>query len=302
MGERSNARQRSRPGAPVWALACALLACAAAAGEPGNGTRLAPLEGGARRIVSLDLCTDQLLIELAERSAIAAVTHLAADPAVSAIPQKARGLASTRGGAEEVLGYDPDLILAGPFGVSPTVALLRRLGRNVVVVPLAQDLDGVRRAVRVVAEAIGEEARGRAMIAKFDARLAGISHSLRAPPTAVVYQIGGAVSGPGSLADAALTAAGFFNLASDYRTMKGGQVPLESLLAMPPELLVLASNGRDYATPLADNLRHPALLALAGLRPTLALSWRYWLCGTPHIAEAIERLARMRERIEAAAQ
>ena len=79
-----------------------------------------------RRIVSLDLCTDQLLIELVDRARIAAVTHLAADPAVSAIPDKARGLAITRGAAEDVLRYDPDLILAGPFGVAASVDLLRR--------------------------------------------------------------------------------------------------------------------------------------------------------------------------------
>src|SRR5262249_5633642 len=223
MGEGSNAPQRRTPGAPLRALICALLAFAGtAAAEPGHGPGVAQREGGPRRIVSLDLCTDQLLIELADPSAIAAVTHLAADPTVSAIPHKAQGLSRTRGGAEEVLSYDPDLILAGPFGVSPTVAPLRRLPRHVVVVPLAQDLDGVRRAVRVVAGAIGQEARGRAMISQFDARLANIPHSLRAPPTAVIYQIGGAVSGPSSLADAALTAAGFVNLASAYRTSKGG--------------------------------------------------------------------------------
>ena len=79
------------------------------------------------RIVSLDLCTDQLLIELVGRERIAAVTHLAADPAVSAIPAKAKGIPITHGAAEDVLRYDPDLILAGPFGVSPTVGLLRRL-------------------------------------------------------------------------------------------------------------------------------------------------------------------------------
>src|SRR5436190_15371629 len=90
------------------------------------------------RIVSLDLCTDQLLVELVDRARIAAVTHLGADPAVSAIPEKVRGIPITHGGAEDVLRYDPDLVLAGPFGVSATVGLLRRLGRNVVVVPLPQ--------------------------------------------------------------------------------------------------------------------------------------------------------------------
>ena len=37
------------------------------------------------RIVSLDLCADQLLIELVERERIAAVTFLADDPSTSAI-------------------------------------------------------------------------------------------------------------------------------------------------------------------------------------------------------------------------
>src|SRR5690348_12368289 len=93
-----------------------------------------------QRIVSLDLCTDQLLLELAPRAHIAAVTHLASDASVSAIPEKARGIPITHGAAEEVLAYDPDLILAGPFGVAASIGLLRRLERNIVVVPLAQDL------------------------------------------------------------------------------------------------------------------------------------------------------------------
>src|SRR5215475_12097748 len=80
-----------------------------------------------RRIVSLDLCTDQLVLELVQPDRIAAVTHLAADPAVSAIPEKARGIPITHGNAEDVLRYDPDLVLAGPFGVASTVDLLRRL-------------------------------------------------------------------------------------------------------------------------------------------------------------------------------
>lgn len=255
----------------------------------------------AKRIVSLDLCTDQLLIELAARERIAAVTHLAADPAVSAIPELARGIPITHGFAEDVLRYDPDLVLAGPFGVSATVGLLRRLGRNVVIVPLPQDIDGVRRSVRIVAEAVGAGPKGEAVIADFDRRLARIAAGLGAgyAPTAVIYQIGGSVSGPGSFADAALRAAGFRNMVADYRLSRGGQVPLESLVAHPPDLLVLASAPDEYRTALADNLRHPALDALRRRRASLELPWRHWLCGTPRIADAIERLAQARLAIEA---
>jgi iron complex transport system substrate-binding protein len=251
------------------------------------------------RIVSLDLCADQLLIELVERERIAAVTHLAADREVSAIWEKGKGLPITRGAAEDVLRYKPDLILAGPFGVAPTVGLLRRLRMNVVVVPIAADFDGVRAAVRVVAAAVGEEARGEAMIAAFDRRLAAVALAQLAPqPSAVVYQVGGAVSG-GGLADAALTAAGFRNKAAEYRLKRNGQVPLELLAASPPDLLVLTSAADEYRTVVSDNLRHPALAALRKGRPSIEVPWRLWLCGTPHIADAVVRLAEARAAIEA---
>jgi iron complex transport system substrate-binding protein len=253
-----------------------------------------------RRIVSLDLCTDQLLIELVPRDRIAAVTHLAADPTVSAIPEKARSIPITHGTAEDVLRYDPDLILAGPFGVSATVNLLRRLGKNVLIVPLPQDLASVGASVREVAAAVGAEADGAAMMRAFERKMASLRPASRAdPPTAVVYQVSGVVSAPGSLADAVLKVAGFRNMAADYRLSRAGQVPLEALIANPPDLLVLASGPQEYPTAVADNLRHPALRVLRQQRPSLELPWQLWLCGTPHIIEAVERLAKARAAIEA---
>ena len=280
-------------------LLAAIAVAARGSAVPAGGAPQLGDETKPHRIVSLDLCTDQLLVELVERGRIAAVTHLAADPAVSAIPDKARGIPITHGVAEDVLRYDPDLVLAGPFGVSATVDLLRRLGRNVVVVQQPQDLDGVRLSVRAVAAAIGEGANGEALVADFDRRLSALAAPADPPATAVIYQIGGTVSGPGSLADAALAAAGFRNMSAAYRLTRGGQVPLESLVAEPPDLLVLASNAEEYRTALADNLRHPIIRLLRQRGASLELPWRYWLCGTPHIADAIEQLAQARAGIEA---
>ncbi len=255
------------------------------------------------RIVSLDVCTDQLLIDLVEQDRIAAVTHLAADPLVSAVWDKAKGLTGTRGGAEDVLRHRPDLVLAGPYGVAPTVSLLRRLGAKVVVVPMAVDLDGVRAAVRTVAAAVGEQARGEAMIAELDRRLTAVASAKRGPQlAALVYQVGGVVSVNGSLADAALTAAGLRNKAAEYRLTRTGQVPLELLAAAPPDLLVLTSAPDEYRTVASDILRHPVLQRLRRQRPSVEIPWRLWLCGTPHIADAVVRLAEARAAIEARRQ
>jgi iron complex transport system substrate-binding protein len=279
---------------PVVAGLLALAMALAAA------TTHAQAQARPARIVSLDLCADQLLISLVERERIAAVTHLADDADVSAIWEKARGIPFTRGGAEDVLRHKPDLVLAGPFGVAATVALLRRLQANVVVVPLASDLDGVRSAVRIVAAAVGEAARGEAMIDAFDRRLSGTAAGPRAAaPSAAVYQVGGAVSVAGNLADAVLSAAGFRNKAAEYRLTRGGQVPLEVLVASPPDLIVLTSGADEYRTVVADNLRHPALGLLRGQRASIEVPWRLWQCGTPHIADAIAQLAEARASIEA---
>lgn len=268
----------------LWALLLGLLGTAPLAADPAH----------PQRIVSLDLCADQLLIDLVPRARIAAVTHLAADPSVSAIPERARGLPVTHGAAEDVLRHDPDLVLAGPYGVSPTVSLLRRLGRNVVIVPLAADIAGVRTAVLQVAAAVGEESRGRALLTEFDARLARVAPARRDGRSALVYQVGGSASGAGTLVDSALVAAGYRNAAADYVTTRSGQVPLEALVARPPDLLVLASPPFAYRTVIADNLRHPALQVLQRRTPTVELPWRLWLCGTPHIAQAVEQLAAAR--------
>ena len=88
-------------------------------------------------------------------------------------------------------------------------------------------------------------------------------------------------------------------MSADYRLTRGGQVPLELLVARPPDLLVLASNIEEYRTALADNLRHPVIRLLRQRGASLELPWRHWLCGTPHIADAIERLAEARAGIEA---
>ena len=67
----------------------------------------------------------------------------------------------------------------------------------------------------------------------------------------------------------------------------------------PPDLLILSSASNAYRTPAADNLRHPALGELRRTHASLELPWQLWLCGTPHVADAIEKLTAARDRLKA---
>ena len=253
-----------------------------------------------QRIVSLNLCADQVLLDLVPRERIAALSLLAADPKVSAVADAVRGIPTTRGEAETVLAFDPDLVIAGTFSTPATVVLLQRLGRRVVKVPLAGDIAGIRDLVRGIAAAVEEPARGEAVIAAFDRRLQAVAQPAALPRrTALVYQVNGLASSSASLADAVLRAAGFDNLAGQIRLGAGGQMALETLLARPPDLLILTGPVDEYRTAVAANLRHPALAALRRERASLILPWRHWLCATPHVATAVEELAAARARLDA---
>ena len=252
-----------------------------------------------QRIVSLNLCTDQILVDLVARERIAALSFLAADRQVSAVAGRVAGIRTLRGETEEVLALDADLVVSAAYSTPATLALLRQLGRHVVMAPLASTFEDIRSAIRVLAEAVGEPGRGAAMIADFDTRLAALSARDDRRPTAVALQIGSLVSSSGSLVDEAMRWVGLDNDASRRRLGRGGRLPLEALIAAPPDLIILANDPAEFRTASADNLRHPALAALLAKQPHLTLPLPTWLCGSPSILTAVERLAKARSELVA---
>lgn len=247
-----------------------------------------------QRIVSLNLCVDAIVLDLVPPERIRGMSLVSADPNVSPIAGRVRGLKLVRGGAEEVLALDPDLILAGEYTTIATVDLLRRLGRRVEVVPLATDLEGIRAAIRQIASAAGEEQRGEALIAAFDARLMAARPPDATRPTALLYQMSGLASTPGSLADALFAHVGLANKSARLNAGRGGSVALEALVEDPPNLMALGQDPSVYRTLMADNLRHPALSRLLASRAHVSLPMPLWLCGTPRVAEAAALLAAAR--------
>ena len=96
------------------------------------------LWGQPRRVVSLNLCTDQLVMALAQPEHIASVTWLSRSEGDPALRPLARRLPANHGGAEEVLAARPDLVIAGLYTTSTTRRLLQRAGIPLLEVEPAQ--------------------------------------------------------------------------------------------------------------------------------------------------------------------
>jgi len=247
------------------------------------------------RVVSMNLCADQLLLLLADRAHIASISYLAVDANASAMAEAARGLDINHGLAEEIIPLEPDLVLAGSLTTRPTVFLLRRLGYRVVELPVASTFDDIRANIRTVAEAIGERERGESIVASFDRNLASTTDSDGSRnPVAALYWANGYSSGRGTLADVVARAAGFRNLASELGLAGTAQIPLETLLASKPDVLIVGRQ-RGGAAMAHEHLRHPAFRKAFADHPTVTLPNRLWVCGTPFVAEAVNRLQALRD-------
>jgi iron complex transport system substrate-binding protein len=251
-----------------------------------------------QRIVSINICGDLLALSLAPRSRIASVSFLAADPIMSPIAKLADGVPLNYGKAEEVLAFEPDLVLAGRYTTRATVALLERLGYTVIELDIAESLDDVRTQIRVAAAAMGVVAAGEDMIATLDARIeAAAAEQHESRPLAAVYGPNGFTPGPRTLSGSLIELAGFENLAARAGILYWGNLSLENLLLARPDVLIIEAEG-DHAHALASQiLAHPALLDLRQRIIVAAVPRPLWSCPGPWIVDAMDRLAAARAAV-----
>lgn len=285
----------------MWAWRAVSRALALAAGlalqAAAPGAAADPAGGAPQRVVSINLCTDQLAMLLAAPGQLLSVTWLAQDARSSAMAEAAMAWPVNRGGAEDIFLMAPDLVLAGSFTTAATVEMLRRLGIRVEVFPPAQGLADVPGQLRRMGALLGRAEEGAAEAAAFEAALAELAQA-GAGPLAALYYAGGYTSGRQSLPGEILAAAGFENAADALGLEWGGFLPLEALILADPALVV---TGLPYpgASRAEELLAHPALAAARAGRAGLALSDRDWVCGLPHVLNAVAAMAGLRARVEA---
>ncbi len=275
------------------AIGLALIATALAQPSPGGA------RGKPSRIVSLNLCIDQLVLMVADPANIASVTWLATDPASSVMAARAAAVGLiNRGYAEEILPVQPDLVLAGQFTTPFTVQMLRRVGFNVEVLRAPVTLDDLRAQVRRVGDLVHERERAEAVVAELDARLAAAAPAPGAvAPRAAVFQPGGFTAGRGSFEHELLRAAGLANVASERGIDFYGYLSLEELLLLRPDLIV--SPGYVPGRPSIGEqvLAHPALRKAGASQRVVEVPSNLWNCPGPMNAQAVEIMAAARDQV-----
>lgn len=259
----------------------------------------APAQAQPQRIVSMNLCTDELLMRLVEPSRIAAITYLSQQPinAALGLGHISASLPVNHGLAEEVIRLDPDLILAGQFAATTATSLLTRLGYRVETFAPESSFADMRANIRRLGELVGEPARAEAVIADFDARLAALQAKLPPGEKPVFADIGvnNYIAGANTLYTEVVNAGGYRTLGQALGFEGFRNVPLELILTVRPALISTATPWTSPPSMSTISLGHPALRALVERTPHITIPERYTTCGAPSMLGAVELLVDARK-------
>jgi iron complex transport system substrate-binding protein len=248
-----------------------LLGLALLSSGAGAGAGAAPAQG----IVSLDLCTDWMLLKFAEPGQVRAYSPLLYRYRADWVPA---GLPVHDGSLESILQLEPGLLISGEYNAMLLRKRLRQLGKAVAVLSLPTTLDGIRRYQADFLALIGASGertdpdRERQYPARHE--------------TLLLLGANGIGTGAGTLEDDLLRRAGWRNYirATGYVSLQ-----MERIVADPPDAIY---SSAPLSNSLANLfLRHPAIRSLVTTRVAPdGEHWR-WQCPGPWSFELIQELS-----------
>ena len=241
--------------------------------------------------MSINLCTDQLLLSLADREQVLGLSPYVRDARRSWARDAAAGLPVLSGTAEEVLMLRPDLVLAGRFTKRATREMLKAHGVKVVEFDSANSVGQVVGQIREAGALLGQPERAAEKIRAVEeaagrARAAALAH----PVTILPLQRRGWVSGRSTLMSSLLETVGLRTVGAAARG-QGGLVTLEEIVSVQADMLLVSRSETAAEDQGSALLQHPALKLRYPPERRLALSEQMTVCGGPEIAAALDRLA-----------
>ncbi len=240
-------------GALALMLMLAALGCGAAPTGQSGGYAVTDAEGRTVafaekpvRVLNYALWLDDIVLGLVPPEQLVGIDHLADDPNSSNIVEIAEKIPVklNQPSAEQVIALHPDVVFLDAGKDAAVAETLRDLGIHVVACQKPRTADEVRAAVQLVAAALGEEEKGTALIAAYDAECQALAARVaEIPPaerkTVLVISMSPTFGSKGGLFDHLCTMAGVRNGAAEIGLTAGQALTKEHILAVNPDVLIV---------------------------------------------------------------
>lgn len=246
-------------------------------------------------VVSLDSCSDQLVLALADDSQILALSRDSTGP-FSFYRERALKFPQHQGNPEEILLLRPDVVLSTGAGDPGLVELLEGLGISVIKTGLPGTIDEAVEDLRTAGKALGQEITASRLAETARIKLAHLRAGEGVRLRAVYISPSGITTGGGTFLDQVMALAGLENLLAETGTKGWSSFDVETFIALKPDVLITSFFNSKVG--FSEGWRfseHPAVeAAMAGVR-VIDVPAKYLSCPAWFAAEGAELI---REKIK----
>ena len=237
------------------------------------------------KVVSVNVCSDQYVLLLADPSQILSLSSLSKDPKSSAMAKQAAEFAQNNGRAEAIAIQQPDLVIAHQFTDPALLNMLQEIEIDVLQIPTLTALADIPAQVRFVGKALGRDGIAEDIARSFEAELNAYSPVSGIAPLAAFFYPNGYALGAGTLSHEILTKGGARNLSAELGLQGGGRLSLEQVVLHAPDLLISSPSYGGFSRS-EEMTTHPALADVPVVHSTPD-----WVCGTPNVLRAVAQIA-----------
>jgi iron complex transport system substrate-binding protein len=249
------------------------------------------------RLVSMNVCADQLLLTLADPEQILGLSRFARDGWQSKAGDISR-YPVLSGGAEDVLLIRPDIVVASAFDKRSTRELLKAKGLRLADLAVPRTLDEARQQIREAGDITGHPDRAAAEIARLDMALARARRAVSERHYRVLpLSRRGWVAGSDSFVGSLLGETGLRSAAGDLGFAFGGFASLEAIVNLRPDFIVVSQAGDTARDEGQAFLLHPALERFYPPEKRIVIPERMTECGGVLLADALDALAAELKRV-----
>ena len=256
---------------------------------------VSPASAAGPRIVSMNVCADQVLLTLADPEQILGLSRFSRGAWVAG---DVRRYPTLSGGAEDVLVLKPDVVVASLFDKRSTRELLKANGLRLAELSVPRTLAEVKDQIRQLGDIAGHPDRAAHQVARLDAALARARQAVADKHYRVLpLSRRGWVVGSDSFVGSLLAETGLFNAAGDLGFAFGGFASLEAIVSLKPDLLLVSQAGDVARDDGEAFLLHPALERFYPPEKRIVIPERLTECGGVMLAEALDVLVKELQRV-----
>ena len=261
------------------------------------------------RIVSLTYGTDEILTEVVDTKRIQAYSRWAGDNEISFITkeQAQKVGCKVHDSLENILKLEPDLVVASIATSNELVQSLEHMGIKVYIARSPHNYQEMCAKIVNLAEAVGEKAKGEALVSKMNERMQALEQRLSKLPdskrkVAVAFNFTSAMGRRGDLLDNMMTMAHVINGAAAVTPpiSEHGSVVIskEMVVGIDPDVFLLPTwnfnNKQDikgYAHAVKNDPAYRNVKAVKNDQIKF-VSDKYRYVASQHVVEAIEAIAK----------